>query len=97
MTNGFAWVNVNNSVPGSSVTFGAGTTTGTNSVFVHPLAGGDFVGNSPVNYFSSNPSSTGSGRWVSARLISCGVRLIPSANITVKAGTLTAGMIPGKT
>lgn len=96
-TNGFAWVNVNNSVPGSTINYGVSTVTSPNSVFVHPLAGGAFVGSGPVNYWTSNPADTGNGRWISARLVSCGVRIIPSSNITVKSGTLTAGIIPGKT
>jgi hypothetical protein len=77
-------VNVTNTSPGSTLTWASYSPTGSNTEFVHPLAGGDFVGNSPTNYFTSNPMSTGSARWTSARTVSLGVRLIPSANITIK-------------
>jgi len=44
-----------------------------------------------------DPTNTTNGRWTSARTIRCGIRIIPSANITVKQGTITYGCIPGKT
>lgn len=87
---------MNNTVPGNTITFTASTVTLPNSVFLHPLAGGAFAG-SGTNYWTVNPADTGNGRWTSARLVSCGVRIIPSSNITIKSGTLTCGIIPGKT
>jgi hypothetical protein len=61
------------------------------------LAGGANVNYGPTNYYSNDPANTTTGRWVSARTIRCGIRIIPSANITVKQGTVTFGCIPGKT
>lgn len=52
---------------------------------------------SPSNYYSSDPTNTGLGRWTSARTIRTGIRVIPSSNIVVKSGTVTLGCIPGKT
>lgn len=66
-------------------------------MITHPLAGGANVSSSPTNYWSADPANSTTGRWVSARTIRCGLRIIPSANITVKQGTITFGCIPGKT
>jgi hypothetical protein len=62
----------------------SGLVTAPNQVITHPLAGGDNVNNSPTNYYTDAPTSTSGSRWLSARTIRCGIRIIPSANITVK-------------
>jgi len=64
---------------------------------VHPLAGGDFVGNAPTNYWTNNPTATDGTRWTSARLVSTGIRVYPTASNYTKTGMLTGGIIPGKT
>jgi hypothetical protein len=33
----------------------------------------------------------------SFRVIRCGIKIFPKANITIRSGMLTIGMIPGKT
>jgi len=68
-------------------------TVGTN--YVNPLAGGGTVASNPVNLWSPNAFVSSGERWTSARVVRCGIRIIPSANITVKAGVLTAGILPG--
>jgi hypothetical protein len=55
------------------------------------VSGGPLVGNLTVNPADAN------ARVVSYRVVRCGVRIYPKANITVKAGMLTIGMVPGKT
>lgn len=96
MTNGLAWVNVQNTAPGNTVVAGAGVVGLPNSVFLHPLAGGAFAGFG-TNYFSANPADTSTGRWTSARLIATEVIIRPTGNAMIKQGTLTMGTVPGKT
>jgi len=64
--------------------------------YVNPLAGGGTVASNPANLWSPNAYTTGGQRWTSARVVRCGLRIIPTANITVKQGVLTAGVLPGK-
>jgi len=95
-TNGFAWANfLANYTPGT-YTYVAGTVASPNAVILHPLAGGNNVNVGGSNYWDPDPTST-SGRWTSARLIACGIRLIPVGQELYKAGTCTAGIIPGMT
>lgn len=86
-----------NYAPGTVNTFSSGTVSAPNRVITHPLAGGDNVQNNPTNYWTPDPANTTNGRWISARTVRCGIRIIPSANITVKQGVITFGCIPGKT
>lgn len=65
--------------------------------YVNPLAGAGTTTSNPVNLWNNNPYNTVGGRWTSARVVRCGIRVIPSSNITVKSGILTAGVLVGKT
>jgi len=48
------------------------------------------------SYMYGNQGNSSSGlRWVSARVIRCGVKVIPAANLTVKSGVLTMVQVPG--
>lgn len=45
--------------------------------------------------YGASQLSSSTARWISYRVISCGVKVIPLDNITVKAGIITAGQVPG--
>jgi len=65
--------------------------------YVNPLAGGGNITTNPSPLWSENPFTNGAERWTTARVVRVGLRVIPSANITIKQGMLTAGILPGRT
>jgi len=50
-----------------------------------------------IKGFSTSSMGSTDKRWMSMRVVRCGIKLIPLDNITVKSGLITAGLVPGKT
>jgi hypothetical protein len=56
-----------------------------------------WVNGGPLVGFVNSDITISTARVVSYRVVRCGVKIFPKANIVIKQGMCTIGMIPGKT